>query len=422
MTGLFTLGFGTVFTILGLAASEIGQAAFDNQQTLTRVSGAIVIVMALYLAGSQLLHGAAALPRDAVPGHAPVRVVDRADRGRRVRVRLVAVPRPGARRGLRRRRDPDVGRARSRSSPRTRSGWACRSSPSARVRRVGRRRSASCAATCARSRSCPPRSCSSSACCCCWTGWSWLTRPADRSARLARARADWWTSAERAPTRKIAHRWPASSTTEEWRALLARIMRDRRATATSATCSPTTPTGATRFVAEAGDLVLDYSKHRLTAETIDAARRRRAPRPASSSSATRCSRARRSTSPSSAPCSTSRCGRRREQSSGRRRERRARGPRGAGPDGRLLQPGAAAARGPGTPASGSARRQRRHRRQRPRPADGHHRARADFSDRSMTFRFVSNVDGTDFYEATRDLDPERRCSSSRRRRSPRSRR
>jgi glucose-6-phosphate isomerase len=30
----------------------------------------------------------------------------------------------------------------------------------------------------------------------------------------------------------------------------------------------------------------------------------------------------------------------------------------------------------------------------------------DFSDRSMTFRFVSNVDGNDFWEATRDLDPE----------------
>ncbi|HVA33422.1 MAG TPA: hypothetical protein VNG31_04695, partial [Candidatus Baltobacteraceae bacterium] len=28
-----------------------------------------------------------------------------------------------------------------------------------------------------------------------------------------------------------------------------------------------------------------------------------------------------------------------------------------------------------------------------------------YSDRSMTFRFVSNVDGTDFAEATRDLDP-----------------
>ena len=28
-----------------------------------------------------------------------------------------------------------------------------------------------------------------------------------------------------------------------------------------------------------------------------------------------------------------------------------------------------------------------------------------YSDRSMTFRFVSNIDGTDFVEATRDLDP-----------------
>ncbi len=29
-----------------------------------------------------------------------------------------------------------------------------------------------------------------------------------------------------------------------------------------------------------------------------------------------------------------------------------------------------------------------------------------YSKRDMTFRFVSNVDGTDFEEATRDLDPE----------------
>ncbi len=28
-----------------------------------------------------------------------------------------------------------------------------------------------------------------------------------------------------------------------------------------------------------------------------------------------------------------------------------------------------------------------------------------YSDRELTFRFVSNVDGTDFAEATRDLDP-----------------
>ena len=55
MTGLFTLGFGAVFTMLGLAATNLGQAVFENQETLTRVSGVIVILMAAYLAGSQLL-------------------------------------------------------------------------------------------------------------------------------------------------------------------------------------------------------------------------------------------------------------------------------------------------------------------------------------------------------------------------------
>ena len=33
-----------------------------------------------------------------------------------------------------------------------------------------------------------------------------------------------------------------------------------------------------------------------------------------------------------------------------------------------------------------------------------YRALRGFSDRAMTFRFVANVDGADFYEATRDLD------------------
>jgi glucose-6-phosphate isomerase len=40
----------------------------------------------------------------------------------------------------------------------------------------------------------------------------------------------------------------------------------------------------------------------------------------------------------------------------------------------------------------------------------------------LTFRFVSNVDGTDIAEATATWTPRRRCSSSPRRRSPRSRR
>ena len=109
MTALFTLGFGTVFTVLGLAASEIGQAAFDNQATLTRVSGAIIIVMALYLAGSQLITAPRLYPEKRFVVDPPLRLGDRADHGRRVRVRLVAVPRAGARCGLRRRGHADVG-------------------------------------------------------------------------------------------------------------------------------------------------------------------------------------------------------------------------------------------------------------------------------------------------------------------------
>jgi cytochrome c-type biogenesis protein len=62
MTALFTLGFGSVFTVLGLAASAIGQTAFDNQVTLTRVSGVIIMVMALYLAGSQVLRAPSLYP------------------------------------------------------------------------------------------------------------------------------------------------------------------------------------------------------------------------------------------------------------------------------------------------------------------------------------------------------------------------
>ena len=45
-----------------------------------------------------------------------------------------------------------------------------------------------------------------------------------------------------------------------------------------------------------------------------------------------------------------------------------------------------------------------------------------YSARDLNFRFVSNVDGTDFAEATATSTRPRRCSSSRRRPSRRSRR
>jgi cytochrome c-type biogenesis protein len=54
-TGLFVLGFTVVFVILGLTTTAISDTLFDNQETLTRVSGGIVLLMAIYLAGSQVL-------------------------------------------------------------------------------------------------------------------------------------------------------------------------------------------------------------------------------------------------------------------------------------------------------------------------------------------------------------------------------
>jgi len=54
-TGLFVLGFTVVFVLLGLIATTAGSAIFRNQETLTRVSGGLVLLMAIYLAGSQIL-------------------------------------------------------------------------------------------------------------------------------------------------------------------------------------------------------------------------------------------------------------------------------------------------------------------------------------------------------------------------------
>jgi len=54
-TGLFVAGFTVVFVGLGLVTTTVGSALFDHQSTLTRISGALVILMALYLAGSQVL-------------------------------------------------------------------------------------------------------------------------------------------------------------------------------------------------------------------------------------------------------------------------------------------------------------------------------------------------------------------------------
>jgi cytochrome c-type biogenesis protein len=54
-TALFVSGFTAVFVILGLVTTAAGKTLFHNQVTLTRISGGLVLLMAAYLAGSQLL-------------------------------------------------------------------------------------------------------------------------------------------------------------------------------------------------------------------------------------------------------------------------------------------------------------------------------------------------------------------------------
>jgi cytochrome c-type biogenesis protein len=54
-TVLFVIGFTVVFVLLGLVTTAAGKTLFENQDTLTRVSGGLVLLMAAYLAGSQLL-------------------------------------------------------------------------------------------------------------------------------------------------------------------------------------------------------------------------------------------------------------------------------------------------------------------------------------------------------------------------------
>ncbi len=51
-TALFVTGFGSVFTLLGMSASALGGLLFDHQVELTRISGGVMIAMALFMAGS----------------------------------------------------------------------------------------------------------------------------------------------------------------------------------------------------------------------------------------------------------------------------------------------------------------------------------------------------------------------------------
>ena len=54
-TSLFIAGFGTVFIALGLSATAFGQTLREHQEQLTRISGAVMLAMALFLLGSLFL-------------------------------------------------------------------------------------------------------------------------------------------------------------------------------------------------------------------------------------------------------------------------------------------------------------------------------------------------------------------------------
>jgi len=51
-TCLFVAGFTVVFVLLGITATTIGSSIFRNKELLLRISGALVIAMAVFLAGS----------------------------------------------------------------------------------------------------------------------------------------------------------------------------------------------------------------------------------------------------------------------------------------------------------------------------------------------------------------------------------
>lgn len=54
-TALFVTGFTVVFVLLGLTASAVGSALLKDHQMATRVAGVLVVALALFLAGSQLV-------------------------------------------------------------------------------------------------------------------------------------------------------------------------------------------------------------------------------------------------------------------------------------------------------------------------------------------------------------------------------
>ena len=166
------------------------------------------------------------------------------------------------------------------------------------------------------------------------------------------------------------------------------------------------PRRGERLTVEAAGVYLDYSKNRITDDTVRLLVRLAEDCGLRSRIDAHVRAARRSTSRNSGPCSTWRCARRATPS--------------ILVDGKNVVPDVHAVldrmadfanrvrRGGWTGAHRQAdlqRRQHRHRRLRPRPGHGLRGAHATTATARLTVRFVSNIDGTDFVEAVRDLDP-----------------
>ena len=160
-----------------------------------------------------------------------------------------------------------------------------------------------------------------------------------------------------------------------------------------------------RLTAEAAGVYLDYSKNRITDETLPLLVRlaEECGLRARIDAMFRGEQDQRLGETSRAPRRAARTARRVDPR--RRRERRARRACGARPDGglresrpqRRMEGAHGQARSATSSTSASAV-----------PISGRSwptRRCRHYSDRSLTFRFVSNIDGTDFAEAVRDLDP-----------------
>ena len=153
-------------------------------------------------------------------------------------------------------------------------------------------------------------------------------------------------------------------------------------------------------------LYLDYSKHRITDETLRLLRRARRRSPACAERIDAMFRGEKINATENARRAARRAPRAaRRVDPGRRQERRPRGARRARPHGGLRRSRPQRERGPGTPASASATSSTSASAARTSGPVMAYEALRAYGDRTMTFRFVSNVDGTDFVEATRDLDP-----------------